>query len=116
MAMVSKSNVVSCCSWCFLSVALAALLTSLTVRAEGYDEEPGTQGNGNVVVGPEYNKDPDLTDRGNPKGKSFEFSMRLSESKIFPGNDRTLDPKKPVRQQRKIFVYVPASYKDGSKA
>ncbi len=41
--------------------------------------------------------------------------MRLADSKIFPGNDRTLDPRKPVREQRKIFVYVPAAYKDGTQ-
>jgi enterochelin esterase-like enzyme len=60
--------------------------------------------------------DPDLTDKGNPKGKSFEFSMKLADSKIFPGDDKTLDLKKPVRKERKILVYVPAEYKDGTKA
>ena len=73
-------------------------------------------GNGDFVIGPDYRIDPDLTDKGNPKGKSFEFSMRLADSNIFKGDDSTLDPKKPVREQRKIFVYVPAAYKDGSKA
>ncbi len=71
---------------------------------------------GNVVIGPEYQLDPDLTDRGNAKGKQFEFSMPLAESKIFPGTDATLDPKKEVRKERKIFVYVPAAYNDGDKA
>ena len=42
--------------------------------------------------------------------------MRLADSKIFPGNDKTLDSKKAVREERKIFVYVPAAYKDGTKA
>src|SRR5262245_25580862 len=43
--------------------------------------------------------------------------MPLSKSKIFPGDDSTLEPdKKPVRKERKIFVYVPAAYKDGTKA
>ncbi len=83
---------------------------------ESSAEKPGTEGNGNFVVGPDYTIDPDLTDRANPKGKHFEFSMRLADSKIFPGDDRTLDPKKPVRERRKIFVYVPAAYKDGTKA
>lgn len=73
-------------------------------------------GNGDFVVGPEYRIDPDLKDKGNPKGKQFEFRMQLSQSKIFPGTDQTLDPKKEVRKERKIFVYVPAAYKDGSKA
>ena len=83
---------------------------------ENYTEKPGTDGNGDVIVGPDYKIDPDLTDRANPQGKYFEFSMRLADSKIFRGDDPTLDPKKAVRQQRKIFVYVPAAYKDGTKA
>ena len=74
------------------------------------------EGNGNFIIGPEYAIDPDLTDLGNPKGQYFEFSMRIADSKIFPGTDSTLDPRKPVREERKIFVYVPASYKDGDKA
>ncbi len=73
-------------------------------------------GNGNHIVGPEYRIDPDLTDLGNPKGKYFEFSMALADSKIFRGDDKTLDPKKDVRVERKIFVYVPAEYRDGTKA
>ena len=73
-------------------------------------------GNGDFVVGPEYRLDPDLKDQGNPKGKQFEFRMTLADSKIFPGTDSTLDPKKEVRKERKVFVYVPAAYKDGTKA
>ncbi|WP_084427943.1 alpha/beta hydrolase [Roseimaritima ulvae] len=72
--------------------------------------------NGDFVVGPDYRIDPDLTDRGNPQGKSFEFSLRLADSQIFRGDDTTLNPKKTVRQQRKIFVYIPAAYQDGTKA
>ena len=83
---------------------------------EPYKESPGGEGNGNHVIGPDYAIDPDLTDRGNPKGKSFEFTLRLSESKIFPGDDRTLDAKKAVRTERKIFVYIPAAYQDGTEA
>lgn len=86
------------------------------VAEEAYVESPGAEGNGNHVVGPEYQLDPDLTDLGNPKGTLFEFAMPLSESRIFRGDDKTLDPKKPVRKERKIFVYVPAKYQDGTKA
>ncbi len=81
-----------------------------------YSENPGTEGNGNHEVGPEYKIDPDLTDKGNPKGKLFQFSMSLADSKIFRGDDKTLDSRKEVRKERKIFVYVPAAYKDGTKA
>lgn len=99
-----------------LSVAVVALAASSVPAADGYSEQPGSEGNGNVVIGPDYSVDPDLTDRGNPKGKYFEFSMPLATSKIFPGNDATLDPKKEVRKERKIFVYIPAAYQDGTKA
>lgn len=80
-------------------------------------EDPGTAGDGEYQVGPEYKIDPDLTDRGNPKGKEFQFAMPLAQSKIFQGTDSTLQPdKKPVRKERMIYVYVPAAYKDGTKA
>ncbi len=100
-----------------LSLSLLGLFTLTTIAADKYSENPGTEGDGLFTIGPEYKVDPDLTDRGNPKGKSFSFSMPLANSKIFPGTDKTLDPvKKPVRKDRKITVYVPAAYKDGTKA
>jgi iron(III)-enterobactin esterase len=95
---------------------LVGLSMERVLGQQAYVETPGADGNGDFVIGPDYMLDPDLTDRGNPKGKNFEFSVRLADSKIFPGNDSTLDPKKPVREQRKIFVYIPAAYKDGTKA
>jgi enterochelin esterase-like enzyme len=80
-------------------------------------ENPGTNGNGIFTVGPTYTIDPDLTDKGNPKGKLFQFTMPLADSKIFRGEDPTLNKeKKQVRVERKISVYVPAAYRDGSKA
>ncbi|MFO1045625.1 MAG: alpha/beta hydrolase-fold protein [Planctomycetaceae bacterium] len=97
---------VACC-------LMVAYVVALPVLGE---ETPGKPGSGNVTIGPDYKIDPDLTDKGNPKGKAFEFTMKLADSKIFRGDDSTLDPKKPVRKQRKVFVYVPAAYKDGTKA
>ncbi len=80
-------------------------------------KNPGGEGVGDFVVGPDFSIDPDLTDKGNPKGILFEFRMRLADSKIFKGTDSTLEPhKKPVREERKIFVYVPAAYQDGVQA
>ncbi|MGZ8941092.1 MAG: alpha/beta hydrolase, partial [Limisphaerales bacterium] len=82
-----------------------------------YTENPGVEGDGSYTVGPEYELQPDLKDQGNPKGKSFEFIMPLASSRIFKGDDKTLQPeRKPVRTERKIFVYVPAAYVDGTKA
>src|SRR5688500_5211408 len=94
---------------CFRVIGLIGLLIHSADAAERYTENPGSDGDGKYTVGPEYKIDPDLTDRGNPKGKSFEFTMPLADSKIFRGDDSTLQPeKKPVRKERKIFVYVPA--------
>ena len=112
-----RFNVPSAWVVCALLLVLPGLAWFPGRAAEPPAEHPGTEGDGNVTVGPEYSIDPDLTDRGNPKGKNFEFSMRLADSKIFRGDDPTLEPaKKPVRTDRKIFVYVPAAYKDGAKA
>ena len=100
-----------------LPIGLTGLLAFTAGAAEKYAENPGAEGDGNFTIGPEYKIDPDLTDHGNPKGKFFAFSMPLADSKIFRGDDKTLDPvKKPVRKERKISVYVPAAYKDGTKA
>jgi enterochelin esterase-like enzyme len=43
--------------------------------------------------------------------------MRLADSRTFKGDDKTLEPwKKAVRTERRIFVYIPAAYRDGTKA
>ena len=99
------------------AIGLSSLIAFGASAAEAYVENCGTEGDGKFTIGPEYKIDPVLTDQGNPKGKSFEFTMRLADSKTFRGDDSTLEPeKKPVRKERKIFVYVPAAYKDGTKA
>jgi len=99
------------------SMVLVGLILHSANGAESYTERPGTEGEGKHTIGPDYKIDPDLTDRGNPKGKSFEFTMLLADSKIFRGDDSTLQPdRKPVRKERKVFVYVPAAYQDGTKA
>src|ERR1041385_8481324 len=100
-----------------LLVPMVGCSTMKSASSDDSKMNPRDEGVGDFTVGPEYKKDPDLTDKGNPKGKSFQFSMPLAQSKIFPGTDSTLEPdKKPVRKERKIFVYVPAAYKDGTKA
>ena len=58
----------------FLSLAL---ITGL-YAAETHTENPGKEGDGAFEVGPEYRIDPDLTDKGNPKGRKFEFMMKLA--------------------------------------
>ena len=102
---------------CVSVLSLISLAVCSGQAAELSTESPGTSGDGDYQIGPDYKLDPYLTDRGNPKGKSFEFPMPLAESKIFRGDDSTLQPeKKPVRKERMIYVYVPAAYKDATKA
>ena len=102
---------------CLLSFVVVSLLAPAARAARIETEHPGITGDGNFTIGPDYTLDPDLTDKGNPKGKSFEFLMSLSGSKIFRGDDTTLEPqKKEVRKERKIFVYIPATYRDGTQA
>jgi iron(III)-enterobactin esterase len=99
------------------SVVLVGLAVYAAMAADSSTENPGSEGDGHYTIGPEYEKQQDLTDAGNPKGKHFEFSMKLADSKIFRGDDKTLQPeRKAVRKERRIFVYVPAAYKDGTPA
>ncbi len=106
----------------FASATVAGHTSCLLAQDPSSDQKAskqtaaGTDGNGNFEIGPDYKIDPDLTDKGNPKGKSFEFRMALADSKIFRGDDATLEKRKEVRTERRIFVYVPAAYKDGTEA
>ncbi len=98
-------------------IGITCLMVDTAIAAEPAAENPGIEGDGEFIVGPEYTTDKDLTDLGAPKGKSFEFTMKLADSKIFRGDDKTLEPdKKTVRTERKISVYIPAAYKDGTAA
>lgn len=78
--------------------------------------EVGSEGDGDSKVGPSYTNEKALSDQGNPKGKTFSFTMPLSASKLFDGKDPTLDASKPVNANRSINVYVPAKYQDGTPA
>lgn len=111
------SSLRSICTGGWFSLLLVGVSLPESNAAESYHEDPGTEGNGSHTIGPDYTVDPDLNDKGNPKGKAFEFTMRLADSKIFRGDDATLLPeKKAVRTERKITVYIPAAYRDGTKA
>ncbi len=100
-----------------LCLGLAGFLAHAAFAAEPYTENPGADGDGKFTVGPTYATARDLTDLGNPKGQNFEFMMKLADSKMFRGDDKTLEPaKKAVRTERKISVYVPAAYRDGTAA
>jgi enterochelin esterase-like enzyme len=78
--------------------------------------DPGTTGDGDLTISPPYATQPDLTDRGNPKGKSFHFTMDSAQSAIFKGDDTTLLAANQHTFMRGIDVYVPALYQDGTPA
>src|SRR5436190_2319469 len=111
------TRILSAFARCFGTLSLIGFLAHSASAAEAYTENSGTEGDGIFTNSPPYKTDPDLMTNGNPKGKQFEFTMRLADSKIFRGDDSTLEPQnKPVRKERRIFVYVPAAYQDGTKA
>jgi iron(III)-enterobactin esterase len=87
--------------------------------AGGVLPEVSSEGDGDIVIGPDYVKDPDLTDRGNKKGKRFSFSLS-SQNSDYKGTDATLSkPWKPADKTvftRNITVYVPDQYQDGREA
>jgi iron(III)-enterobactin esterase len=78
--------------------------------------DPGTVGDGDLTISPPYTTQPDLTDKGNPKGKSFHFTMTSAASQIFKGDDTTLLPANQHTFMRGVDVYVPALYQDGTPA
>jgi iron(III)-enterobactin esterase len=86
---------------------------SATAGAPGLPEV-SAEGDGDVIVGPSYTNEKELSDQGNPKGKSFSFNMQLADSKLFDGKDPTLT--KAASTTRSINVYVPAKYQDGTPA
>jgi iron(III)-enterobactin esterase len=63
-------------------------------------------GDGRFEIGPKYTADPNgKATPGIPKGKVYSFEIDANGSKVFPGNF-----------QRKVWVYVPMQYVDGTAA
>jgi enterochelin esterase family protein len=78
--------------------------------------DPGVTGDGDLTINPPYTTQPDLTDKGNPKGKSIQFMMASAQSALFKGDDPTLNAANQKPFNRRVDVYVPAQYKDGTPA
>jgi enterochelin esterase-like enzyme len=72
--------------------------------------DPGTQDDGDRVNGPNFMRSPDLNARANvPKGTIIQFTMKSSESKIFPG-----DTPLTGAYSRGVAVYIPKQYVAGT--
>lgn len=105
--------------WLCLERVVVGIFTIIgPIPQVALSEQPAASllADGNVQIGPDYAIDPDLTDQGNPQGQSFKFYLALADSKFFRGDDKTLDPAKPVREKRRIDVYIPAGYSDTAPA
>jgi len=78
-------------------------------KEKGSVADPGIEGDGDFVLGPEYTKAPEMSRKeGVPKGDIHQFTMQSTESKIYPG----------IRgpYSRKVWVYVPKQYVVGTAA
>jgi len=94
-------------------------------------ENPPLDANDNFVIGPKYAPAPERKKvEGVPEGKVQQFEIDSKETKLFnPGIKRekfgTVDPNNPktlivethtIDYKRKIGVYIPAQYKEGTEA
>src|SRR5580693_7896476 len=94
-------------------------------------ENPPLDVDGNFVIGPEYVPAPERkTVKDVPQGKVQQFVIDSKETKFLnPGIARKefgkVDPKNPktlivethtIDYKRKITVYIPAQYKEGTEA
>jgi enterochelin esterase-like enzyme len=94
---------------------------------------PPADADGNFIIGPTHPKAPEMTVKeGVPQGTVFNFTMKSSDSKIYPGIARepntfgTVDSANPAKlivtsshpapYTRKVAVYVPKQYVPGTAA
>lgn len=93
-------------------LACAATLLSLAwgaARAGARVTDPGSQGDGESKIGPNYSDAPELTVKPDvPKGELHQFTMNSQDSRIYPG----------IRgpYKREVCVYVPKQYVAGTPA
>jgi enterochelin esterase-like enzyme len=94
---------------------------------------PPADADGNFIIGPTHAAAPEMAVRdGVPQGTVYNFTMKSSDSKIYPGIARdagtfgTPDPNDPAKMvvttshpapyTRKVAVYVPKQYVAGTEA
>src|SRR3954453_10754936 len=95
--------------------AVAALLPLLFFVAPARPADPGTDGDGEHTIGPDYADAPELkVKEGVPRGELHEFTMNSEDSKIYPGIAKGKTGVVPYK--RKVWVYVPKQYVAGTPA
>jgi iron(III)-enterobactin esterase len=91
-----------CISWVAAVLCLAAMCSA-------GQTDPGSEGDGDVVIKPPYQDAPECTRKeGVPEGTVHEFTMSSEDSKFYPGIKGAY--------KRQVFVYVPSQYKPGTAA
>ncbi|MGA2555058.1 MAG: alpha/beta hydrolase-fold protein [Verrucomicrobiota bacterium] len=118
------------------SIALCAAMLAGLAACTSSAPDPGTEGDGDFSIGPDYTNAPELTVRpGAPKGAVHEFTMNSADSKIYPGikpaTNAAFLPRDPFGNRlalpavgstthaaytRRVWVYVPAQYRAGTAA
>jgi enterochelin esterase-like enzyme len=118
------------------SIALGAALLCGLNACTSSQPDPGTEGDGNFTIGPDYTDAPELTVRpGAPAGTVHQFTMNSADSKIYPGlkpvtnaaylrRDSSgnrlalsaLDGTTNAPYTRRVWVYVPSQYVAGTPA
>ncbi len=100
----------------FLLIAILFLANLWVTSIDAADKknnstvaDPGTAGDGDFVLGPEYKKAPEMERKdGVPQGDIHKFTMLSTESKIYPGLNGPY--------KRDVWVYVPKQYVPGTPA
>lgn len=78
--------------------------------------DPGTEGDGDIVLNPPYTAHPDVLAKANvPHGKVYKFSLP-SKGTLFEGLDKSLAPANQKLFSREVQLYVPKQYVDGKAA
>jgi enterochelin esterase family protein len=118
------------------SIALGAALLSGLASCTTSQTHPGTEGDGDFTIGPDYTNAPELTARsGVPAGTVHEFTMNSADSKTYPGikpvtnaaylrrdssgNRMALpavDGTASAPCTRRVWAYVPSQYVAGTPA
>ena len=93
----------------FACVAMLLLLVSAWNPAPADDAPAGILADGNFTIAPPYTDAAELTVKdGVPHGSLHAFAMTSQESKLYPGLTGPY--------QRKVSVYVPKQYQEGTPA
>ncbi len=77
-------------------------------------DDPAYMGDGDFTV-TTLTMQPELTNRGAPEGRRFQFIMDSTRSAIFDGSDPTVNAAER-HLTRQVTVYIPAQYADGTPA